>query len=198
MDKKCIVPWCNRIQNRSGKGLCRLHYDQMRKHGEILNIRLGLDTNEIIECKDHAEVIMHDRKGNETGRVLIDISDIQLVSGYHWTDNGRGYVRTFNKTTPVYMHRMIMGDIPEGLEVDHINRNKYDNRRSNLRLVTRIQNCNNRNKARAYKITNRPLSKPYVAQQTILGVTKRFGYFRSEEEAQRALDLDRIERFKIE
>jgi hypothetical protein len=42
------------------------------------------------------------------------------------------------------MHREVMGDVPDGFEVDHVNGNKVDNRRANLRLATRSQN--NRNK----------------------------------------------------
>lgn len=41
------------------------------------------------------------------------------------------------------MHRYLMGD-PTGLEVDHINLDTLDNRRSNLRVATRSQNAANR------------------------------------------------------
>ena len=40
------------------------------------------------------------------------------------------------------MHRFVLGE-PSG-EIDHINRNKLDNRRSNLREVTRSMNCLNK------------------------------------------------------
>ena len=43
----------------------------------------------------------------------------------------------------IRMHRLII-DIPDGLEVDHINLNKSDNRRSNLRICTRTENIINR------------------------------------------------------
>jgi hypothetical protein len=36
------------------------------------------------------------------------------------------------------------GEIPKGLEIDHINRDKQDNRISNLRVVTRKENLRNR------------------------------------------------------
>src|SRR5678809_161305 len=39
----------------------------------------------------------------------------------------------------VYHH----GDIPDGLVIDHINRNRQDDRIENLRLVTRRQNQRN-------------------------------------------------------
>ena len=42
-----------------------------------------------------------------------------------------------------YLHRIVVGDIPSGFEVDHINGNKLDNRRENLRICSRIQNSHN-------------------------------------------------------
>ncbi len=45
------------------------------------------------------------------------------------------------------VHRIIWrihkGEIPKGLEIDHINQNKYDNRIENLRLVTHQENAQN-------------------------------------------------------
>ncbi|MDP1931912.1 MAG: HNH endonuclease [Gammaproteobacteria bacterium] len=43
------------------------------------------------------------------------------------------------------MHRLIMG-FPERMEIDHINGNSLDNRRSNLRVVTRSENARNSKK----------------------------------------------------
>ena len=42
-----------------------------------------------------------------------------------------------------YLHRIVVGNIPSGLEVDHINGNKLDNRIENLRICSRIQNSRN-------------------------------------------------------
>ena len=48
----------------------------------------------------------------------------------------------------VYVHRLVYeafkGEIPEELEIDHIDRNKHNNNPDNLRLVTRKENCKNR------------------------------------------------------
>jgi hypothetical protein len=51
---------------------------------------------------------------------------------------------------------MYYGEDPlEGLDIDHINRDKKDNRISNLRLATRRENCNN-----TIKVLNKKPPKP--------------------------------------
>ena len=50
------------------------------------------------------------------------------------------------KRKQFYLHRLIMGviNVDDELHVDHINNKPLDNRKANLRLVTRAQNMKNR------------------------------------------------------
>jgi len=81
-------------------------------------------------------------KGFET---TVDDSDFEFLNRWKWY-YAHGYaVRTVNlpnKTYQVRMHRVIL-DVPDGMDTDHINRNRLDNRRSNLRIATRSQNVAN-------------------------------------------------------
>jgi hypothetical protein len=82
-------------------------------------------------------------KGYET---IVDDEDFEYLSQWKWFF-AHGYaVRTQNiypdKAYQVRMHRIILGT-PEGMDSDHINRNRLDNRRCNLRVATRSQNVAN-------------------------------------------------------
>lgn len=63
------------------------------------------------------------------------------------SSNGNGYLRVSIRKVHYYVHRLIWvmhnGDIPEGMEIDHINCVRSDNRVENLRLATRMHQSRN-------------------------------------------------------
>ena len=179
---KCICEWCNRKQNRSGKGYCRRHYDQIRAYGYVLDVRTSADDNRINVKGDYAEMVLTDGKDNFQGIVKLSIEDIEKIKGHHWSDNGKGYARCFVGTSPLYLHRFIM-DCPDDMEVDHINRDKRDNRRCNLRVVSHGVNSRNHARECVRKITDRPLSKPYMVRIIKDGQLCFCKYFETYEEA---------------
>lgn len=77
----------------------------------------------------------------------VDESDTDLLAMYSWRIDGRGYavtqVQNDGVRKTILMHRLIL-KAPKGLQVDHINHDKLDNRRLNLRLCTSSQNHMNR------------------------------------------------------
>lgn len=77
------------------------------------------------------------------GRVaIVDDSDYEYLSQYVW-HYSKGYasrnMQVGLKRVKAHMHRIIAGT-PDGMDTDHINGDKLDNRRSNLRVCTRSQN----------------------------------------------------------
>lgn len=125
--------------------------------------------------------------------MLIDPADYPWVSKHRWwLDKGSGYFVTSMEGKTVYLHRMLMPDV-EGLVCDHINRNKLDNRRSNLRYATPKENSRNRSRARNNTTGYIGVSwhirqKKYVAQVRVEGHTYNLGGFDTAEEAARARD----------
>lgn len=73
---------------------------------------------------------------------VIDDADAHLVTPFKWSYSPTGYARRICSGKNVAMHRIIMGS-PEDLCVDHINGNTLDNRRENLRIFTKMENCRN-------------------------------------------------------
>lgn len=77
---------------------------------------------------------------------IVDDSDYDMLNNYTWHLGNNGYIKTFvggrKNSKCLLMHRLIMNP-PADHEVDHINGDKLDNRRENLRIVTRSQNARN-------------------------------------------------------
>lgn len=82
-------------------------------------------------------------------RFYFDKEDYDLVKQYCWgIDSQNGYIKTIdkiNKTGKLYLHRLVMGCVKgDGIIIDHINRNRIDCRKSNLRFVNNIQSAINK------------------------------------------------------
>lgn len=84
--------------------------------------------------------------------VSVDDEDWDLVSKHKWYVLIRGdkvesvqtNVRENGKQTSLYLHQLLMGEVPFGYDnIDHIDRNPLNNCRTNLRFATqREQNIN--------------------------------------------------------
>lgn len=78
--------------------------------------------------------------------VLVDDEDFDKVSSLTWYCTHNGYainelIRN-KKRTRTLMHRMLL-DCPAEKIIDHINSNKLDNRKENLRICSRAENNRN-------------------------------------------------------
>lgn len=92
---------------------------------------------------------------------LVDNDDYPLLSRHKWfahkTRGGLIYVEStsFARGHIAYLHKVVLGQGKK--EIDHLNRNPLDNRKSNLRFVTRSENLINRG-----RFINRRKSNKYA------------------------------------
>lgn len=135
---------------------------------------------------------------------IVDDEDYELVSQYSWYcwSNAKCnamYARGFVGPKQMPMHRLIMGD-PKGHQIDHINRDGLDNRRSNLRLATTFENHRNiglrKDNKTGYKgVFWLEKSGRWLASIRINGRTKYLGLYNDIIEAAKVYNAAAIELF---
>lgn len=135
-------------------------------------------------------------KGQQT---LVDDEDFEYLNQWRWHTSYYGYAnrrrhikssRKDQKFEMIKMHRLIMG-APTGMYVDHINGDKLDNRKSNLRVCTNAQNSANQQLRAAntsgYKgVTLDKRRGKWIAQIRINYKNNFLGYFDDKIEAAQA------------
>ncbi|HEM8998853.1 TPA: HNH endonuclease [Burkholderia cenocepacia] len=124
--------------------------------------------------------------------ILVDDEDFERLSAVTWWVRKDGYVsRTVmvdGVKTSLKIHRMVL-NLQAGVPflVDHINGNRADNRKANLRVCTHAQNAWNMGKAATnttgYKGVSMMANGRFVAQIRCHGRKYHLGCFGTPEEA---------------
>lgn len=70
-----------------------------------------------------------------------DLDDYDKIKNYYWVKTNEGYISSRDECGKyIYMHRLVMNVYDKNIDVDHIKHIIFDNRKSQLRLVTSSQN----------------------------------------------------------
>lgn len=103
--------------------------------------------NDVLVRDNTVLIALRGMDGSLKGTAAIDKCDWERVSSISWSLTGNGYAGGSTKDSErrkILLHQLILGPLQAFQEIDHINRNKLDCRRNNLRSVTRTENHLNR------------------------------------------------------
>ena len=136
---------------------------------------------------DYAEVTNANIPINQ--KFIMDVEDLPLLKEYSWSENATGYIRSSAYGKGKFLHRLIMG-ATDKIQVDHINGDKSDNRKRNLRICTNAENNWNKEKwsngSSVYKgVHFRTERLKWCARIHVNGKTISLGVFDDEKEAAR-------------
>lgn len=151
--------------------------------------------HEIQIMDDCARLPLHGQKGKFHGWATIDLEDLALVSAIAWTLDPRGYVvgRPSGHGNAITLHRfLVYGLDAKGGTTDHVNRDRTDNRRANLRKCDAAENSRNttlaKNNTSGFKGVRRTAEGRWKARITHNRKEIHIGHFDTKEEAAAAYD----------
>jgi len=140
---------------------------------------------------------------NSDKSALVDDCDYERISAVGWRFHALGYA---TKGGPrqgqrLYMHRVVIGAV-KGECVDHIDFNKLNNTRENLRICSPSENVRHKHAQRGKKFTKfkgiywRPKRKSWEASIFFNGTSHYLGHFSEEKEAAEAYNRAAILHYK--
>lgn len=200
--KLCFVSNCG--QRVMAYGMCNKHYLRWKRTGTTFSYKdfksiVGLE--DCILSDSEARIPLWGRGGAIRDWALIDYENLEWLFQWSWSlDATTGYAtrpvylgggRKNGKHRTISMHRQTLGlSVGERRYVDHINGNKLDNRKANLRIATPQQSAQNvsarKNSSSQYRgVTWRKDKNKWAAQAQLNGKNHYLGLFSSEIEAAR-------------
>ena len=135
---------------------------------------------------------------------IVDTEDLRRLSRFRWCTSKKSkksskpliYAHRNDGDKIVYMHREVLSEVllvDASKEIDHINGNSLDNRKTNLRVCTRRQNAQNLRKGKGYSSRFKGVcwSKNTGKWRARIDHSDKqihLGYFESESQAAKAYD----------
>jgi hypothetical protein len=155
---------------------------------------------------DTVRIPLRAKDGSVRAYALVDAADAEFVGRWTWRLDAQGYAgrgeRVGGRTGPythIFLHRELLG-LPRGdqaIITDHINRDRLDNRRANLRALLKASNPQNVPSYRGASSQYRGVSwmkrnRKWIAYVQIEGKQHYLGLFVSEDEAASAAKAARV------
>lgn len=143
------------------------------------------------------------RNGTENVLCKVDDCDFEDLNKITWNIDKKGYIRRSifreGKVRAEFLHRRIMGE-PKNKQIDHINHDKLDNQKKNLRTATNRQNCMNKPASSRggseFKGVHWEFSADkWRARIKVKGILKSLGCFNDEVEAAKAYNEAALKHF---
>lgn len=130
------------FHSNANKFLCNKHYQQFKIYKKFLDntSRTIDDLNEITidnENNNIAYIHLYNAQSIEIAKTIIDAEDIEKVKNIKWRPvpkKNKLYVKMGKGNNQEYLARFLLNYKGE-FEVDHIDGNELDNRKTNLRIV---------------------------------------------------------------
>lgn len=179
-----------RIRKIKNMCLCPRHVTQWYRYG-CFNDNTIYQPNEYIIHETYAEIVLKDRNCCIVGYAMIDLDDVEKCKQHKWhLRQSRGHTPYViasvkgKENQKVHLHRFVLNyDGP--LDIDHINRNGLDNRKSNLRVVTHQENAVNNGADGVKQVPSGRWQAAYCRDYKTIYI----GTFDSKEEAMKARQL---------
>jgi hypothetical protein len=190
--KICSVEGCNGKYH--AKGYCVKHYNQVRRYGYVS--RTIYDPNEINIVDGIGYLKLYNRQCDHIATALFSPQDYDVISQYKWYLNADGYVvsgSVAESGSNIRLHRHLLDVIDEKLVVDHINHDRLNNRRENIRTCTYQQNSQNsipKSSLSKYKGVNyNARDNKWYARIVVGGKNIHLGVFDTDIEAAQQYDI---------
>lgn len=103
------------------------------------------DSNPYEIKNGYIKIYTTDFLANITGDFIVDTEDYDKIKKHRWYKDSTGYIRTTINHEKIRLHRFLIPNVNNNLVIDHINNDKTDNRKSNLRIITHKQNTTRAN-----------------------------------------------------
>jgi hypothetical protein len=135
---------------------------------------------------------------------IIDSEDLDRVLqfwwGIYWPEGYNDWHIMRRSPNHIYLWRFLL-EPPDNMEIDHINHDRLDNRKQNLRLATKSQNHMNRRKRNGTTSEYKGVYwskhvKKWRAYGSLNQIRTYLGYFNSELDAAKAYDAWALYTFK--